>query len=99
MNIKKAIAIKGLIVACVIVILSVTFILVVFRKQNGPVRKYYESGELLFETMYKKGKQDGLFKRYYKSGQLLFEASYENDKIEGLAKKYYENGQLQEEVT
>ena len=52
-----------------------------FKKTiNGVVKKYYESGGLKDEMIFKDGKPNGIMKRYYQSGKLMGKILYENGK-------------------
>jgi hypothetical protein len=64
---------------------------------NGPLKYYYESGQLQGEGTCKNNKREGPAKVYYESGQLKEEWIFKNDKEEGLDKMYYEGGQLKAE--
>ncbi len=61
---------------------------------DGIVKQYLDTGELVFEWNYKKGKLEGISKEYRISGELLEEMLYKNNERNGLSKKYYQSGKL-----
>lgn len=65
---------------------------------TGILKKYYESGALFRETLYKDGKENGIAKSYYKSSALRVETPYKDGKVNGTIKWYYEDGPLQREI-
>lgn len=67
------------------------------RKVEGPVRMYYENGQLKAERVYKDSKLNGTYRMYYDNGQLKVEGTYKNDNMDGAFKYYNKNGQLQAE--
>ena len=67
-------------------------------KKHGIEKKYYESGQLLWEIPFVNGKRHGIWKGYYESGQLLWETPYINGEAHGIGKGYYESGQLRAEI-
>ncbi len=62
--------------------------------KHGITRRWYESGEIEYEIMYKNGNLHGLSRVWYESGQLLFERMYKNGKKDGISRRWYESGQL-----
>ena len=54
-----------------------------FQTLSDPHREYYESGALLSEKTYKKGKEDGVQRVYYESGVLKAEFPFKNGDLEG----------------
>ncbi len=63
--------------------------------QNGIVKKYYPSGKVELEQIYKNGKLDGKVKGYYEDGHFKSEVNFQNGKVNGPYKNYYEDGTLQ----
>ena len=97
-----------------LVIISILFLSGLAYGQEAPkdgiFKEYYESGEILKETMYKDYQKNGLEKHYFKNGRLMHDEWYENGRLkytikydekgvlkEGLEKLYYENGKIMEE--
>ncbi len=62
-------------------------------KLDGPVKWYYDNGQLREEGTYNNGKRDGLWKFYHQfysihnNGQLKEERTYKNDKY--IDSKFY----------
>ncbi|TBN15724.1 hypothetical protein EYD46_11415 [Hyunsoonleella pacifica] len=57
-------------------------------------KEYYESGELLFESII----NGGYAKEYFKNGNLKSLGNYVNQELVGTWKRYYESGELEWEV-
>ena len=68
------------------------------QKVGCIVKRYYENGNLDFETQYKNDKQEGIKKWYYENGNLMEETPYKNGKYEGVVKEWYENGNILSEI-
>ena len=68
-------------------------------KFNGPLKTFYDNGQLKSEGTYKDGNEDGPFKSYYDNGQLKQEKTYKDGELNGPYKLYDENGQLESERT
>ena len=49
--------------------------------KDGPVKFYYDNGQLKSEGTKKDGKLDGLWKYYDSNGQLMEEGTYKNNKL------------------
>lgn len=65
------------------------------KHEDGPFKRYYDTGELKTEGMYRNDKRVGRWKSYYKSGQL--ERSYiyaPNGLFSGVEERYSEKGVL-----
>ncbi|MEN8230675.1 MAG: hypothetical protein ABFS38_21140 [Bacteroidota bacterium] len=60
---------------------------------------YAESGSLLAESTYEKGKQSGPYRVYYESGQLQVSGEIMDGSREGEWNWYHENGNLSSSVT
>ena len=67
------------------------------RKLEGPVRMYYDNGQLKAERNYKGEKLNGAYRMYHDNGQLKVEGTYKDDKMEGVFRYYDREGQLEVE--
>jgi len=63
--------------------------------KNGPWRKYYSDGSLMWESTYINGKLEGDAKSYFEDGKVYKEGKFINDLMEGAWFKYNENGGLE----
>jgi len=66
------------------------------KRLDGPLERWYYTGQLEEIEYYKNGLLDGPYKQYYQNGQLFINSNYKNGKLDGLYEDYYENGQLLE---
>ena len=55
---------------------------------NGPVRVYYDNGNLFSEAYYSNGIRDGVFKQYYPDGTLMLDGFYSTGFRHGLWRSY-----------
>lgn len=62
-------------------------------------RKYYENGNIEFESHYIKGVESGKYTTYYKNGNVELVVDYENGVRNGKEIRYHKNGVLELEVT
>ena len=78
---------------CLFITLGITisFVLGCVKKEEV-TKKYYSSGELLEEIIYKKGTRDGVSKEYFESGALKAKMPIRNDQLNGMTMVYYESG-------
>jgi antitoxin component YwqK of YwqJK toxin-antitoxin module len=61
---------------------------------QGPVKWYFENGNVFQIVTYKNGVLFGSRKVYNENGKLKSETIYKNGKMDGPWKEYYENGKL-----
>lgn len=58
-------------------------------------KKYYETGELLYEVNTVDGKWHGIKREYYKSGAMLSESNWVHGLRDGEVKFFYETGEVE----
>lgn len=63
---------------------------------QGPVKWYFENGNVFQVVNYKNGVLFGDRRVYFENGKLKSETAYKNGKKDGLWKSYFESGQLEE---
>ena len=68
-------------------------------KKEGLWVRYYENGQLWYETTYKDGKWNGPWVGYYPDGQISSKGTHKDDKKVGLWVHHYKNGQIEEKGT
>ena len=61
-------------------------------KKNGIINKFYDTGEILKEELYKNNNLHGAIKYYYKNGNIDSIENYINGKKEGYQEFFFENG-------
>lgn len=64
---------------------------------QGAYKKYYCSGALKAEYIYKNNDKNGPRKEYYESGELQYEGYYVDNKPNGRFVSYYDNKQIEHE--
>jgi len=62
--------------------------------EDGILKRYYDTGQLLSEVNIVNGKMDGLQRFYFRSGEILEEISWVDGQREGPRRCYYTNGVL-----
>ncbi|MEO1496536.1 MAG: toxin-antitoxin system YwqK family antitoxin [Planctomycetota bacterium] len=63
-------------------------------KSDGPMKEYFENGQVFVEGQYEAGKPTGTWKYYYPNGQIAKELSYKRGQPEGAFKVFNEEGKL-----
>jgi antitoxin component YwqK of YwqJK toxin-antitoxin module len=61
-------------------------------------RKYYDNGQLRWETPFVNGQAHGIERCRYPNGKLAWETPWVNDQRHGIARDWHENGQLWFEI-
>jgi len=62
--------------------------------EDGIIKKYFDSGQLMSEFTYENGLRDGVARLYYRNGHIRAEINFKNDKEDGISKEYYYNGNV-----
>ena len=62
------------------------------KRDNGPFKSWYSSGQLEIEGTMKDGMRDGEWRFYHLNGKLFKKVIYRNDLAEGSVIEYYDNG-------
>jgi len=64
-------------------------------KRHGLEQKFYPSGRIADETMWKDDMKHGTWKQFFDNGQLKLVATHVNNKLEGAFTTYYPNGKIE----
>jgi antitoxin component YwqK of YwqJK toxin-antitoxin module len=62
--------------------------------KNGSWRKFFTSGEIMWESNYVNNKLEGESKSWFRNGKIYKEGVFRNDLMEGPWLKYTENGNI-----
>ena len=62
------------------------------KREDGPYKNYYKSGELFIEGQYKNEKRVGEWKQYHKNGQVSKIYSYKDGELNKEEISYYDTG-------
>jgi len=62
--------------------------------EDGIHKRYYFTGELFDESVFKRWMLNGVYKRYHQNGRVEMEINYKNGKKDGEDKSYDEEGRL-----
>ena len=68
------------------------------NKKHGIAKRYYESGELLEESIWENGIQQGLYKAFTKHGKKYLECMFKNGKRNGWCVVFFPNGEMEMEA-
>lgn len=64
---------------------------------DGPVKQYFDNGQVAAEWNYLGGRKDGMARRYSERGIIQSETMYRGGRKNGLSKEYYSDGKIQTE--
>jgi len=81
--------------------LAITFLFYACKEKAYHTYKYYESGELMHEYVFKNKNDTSsyTFYEFFKNGELKKEINVKDNKKEGRYIKYYENGEIKEFIS
>lgn len=79
-------------------LISIQFSFSQGKYKDGPYKDYHETGELMLEGQYKKGKRVGEWKGYHKNGQIANISNFTDGKKEIPEISYYEDGSIKRTI-
>ena len=68
------------------------------KREDGPYKNYYDSGELFIEGQYKNEKRIGEWKQYHKNGQISKIYSYKDGELNKEEINYYDTAEISSKV-
>jgi antitoxin component YwqK of YwqJK toxin-antitoxin module len=81
-----------------LLVLCIQFSMAQFKPEDGPYKRYHDSGELMLEGQYKDGKRVGEWIGYHKNGQISNISTFNDGKKNIPEISYYEDGALKSKI-
>lgn len=82
----------------ILLVLSLQLLMAQMKPNDGPFKRYYDSGELMQEGEYKDGKRVGEWIGYHKNGQISNISTFTEGKKDIPEISYYEDGTLKSKI-